>query len=192
MSSLVRLSLFIPIGVSVGSLNGLLISSQAKGEEKSAAGKMKTVWDTIVQGDVFQSWPYVGVVPGLFGKQSLFDNSPLDAYLKKKFVELGGKVVRKISVGIVDAQTGNYINKNESVGNENMPHYIFASASVPAFFPHIIEGDLVLIDGGTTDNMNLRNGIARCREIVGDDDEAITIDVLMSNPCTLSYVIICS
>ncbi len=174
------------IGVSVGSLNGLLIAMYAPGTEKAASQGLSGLWANITQGDIFEHWPYVGPLKGLFAQGSFLDNSPLLATINKKFHEMGGVIHRKFTVGIVDAETAEYIVKDERGGHENMPQNIFASASVPGIFPSIITSDHMLVDGGVMDNINLRAAIKRCSEIVGDDDSAITVDVIMTNPGTIS------
>lgn len=126
----------------------------------------------------------MGIIPGIFGKKSFLDNSPLKNYLETQFKALGGEAKRMFTVGMVNAQNGEYIVKSEKVGKAQMPGIVFSSASVPGFFPHIYEGDRIIIDGGTTDNMNLRAAISRCRDIVAENDTQITIDVLMTNPRT--------
>ena len=73
---------------------------------------------------------------------------------------------------------------NETVGVENLPKYIVASAAVPGIYPYSIEDNKVLVDGGTIDNINVVGGIDRCREIVGDDDNSIIVDVMMTNSLT--------
>ena len=173
-------------GASVGSLNSLLIGATEIGKEKEAALKLTEIWNNIKSNDVLEWWPYVGPLQGFFGKTSFFDTSPLLPFVQKQFDILGGKLHRRLSFGMVDAQTGSYHRADEKHGAD-MPKKVVASASVPAFFPYVIDGEHVFIDGGSTDNINLRGAIDKCMEIVGEDYAAITIDIIIPNPYAITY-----
>jgi predicted acylesterase/phospholipase RssA len=171
------------LGASIGSLNGLLISSFEKGREKEASVKLTEIWKKITRTDVYYHWPYVSFIQGFFWQTSFLDNSPLLPFIEKHFKELNSTIKRKFSFGIAEAQTGKYIQIDERTPPNKIPYYIVAATSVPGLFPYLIENDKVYIDGGTVDNLNLKGAIERCREIVGDDDSLITIDTIMTNPC---------
>ncbi len=177
------------LGASVGALNGLMIASHAKGEERRASQRLTELWRNIRREDILVNWGFPGPLQGLFSKPSFFDNSPELEFVERKFREVGGKVRRHFTFGIVDAQTGAYIAKNQDTNGSLIPHYIVASSSVPGIFRYILEGSHVLIDGGTINNLNLRGGIEECHKIV-DNDSKITIDVIMTNPRTLPGITI--
>jgi predicted acylesterase/phospholipase RssA len=160
-----------------------MVASFEKGQEKQASQRMSHLWDIIKAENILSWWPYVGPVRGIIDKSGFFDNAPIQPFVTKEFAAVGGQIKRKFTIGIVDAQTGEYVIVDEKIGADKIPFYVKASASVPGIFPYLKDGDRVFIDGGTTDNINLKGGLAKCREIVGDDDEAITIDVVLTNPC---------
>eukprot|EP01017_Pseudomicrothorax_dubius_P001444 TRINITY_DN0_c487_g1_i4.p1 TRINITY_DN0_c487_g1~~TRINITY_DN0_c487_g1_i4.p1 ORF type:complete len:202 (+),score=70.75 TRINITY_DN0_c487_g1_i4:2-607(+) len=56
---------------------------------------------------------------------------------------------------------------------------IVTSASMPMVFPHIQYDGKVLVDGGSMINLDVGGAVARCREIV-DNDEDIIIDVILT------------
>jgi hypothetical protein len=53
---------------------------------------------------------------------------------------------------------------------------------MPGVFTYVVEGDKVMVDGQTINNLNLRSGIKRCQET--HEDEDIIVDLIMTNPCT--------
>ena len=131
--------------------------------------------------NIFVQWPLPGPIRGLFEKKGFFNNEPELGFVTYTFKKLGGKLQRKISIGIADAQTGEYIKVNQNVGNEKIPYYVVASSSVPGFFDYLIEGKRVYVDGFTVDNLNLRGGIEECQKMVSDDSKII-VDIIMTNP----------
>jgi len=165
----------------VGALNGLMIASHDIGQEKKAAQELTELWANIKSNNIMQQWAFPGLVQGLYSKPSFFDNSPELGFLQYKFKHYGGKVKRAYTIGIVDAQTGDYLSVNQQIDNSKIPYYIVASSSVPGIFRYIKDGKYVFIDGGTVNNLNLRNGIAECHKL-GFEDYQITIDVIMTNP----------
>lgn len=171
-------------GASVGSLNGILFASTAIGQEKELARRLSELWGSIKSDDVIAPWSFTDVVKGFISKKNFFDNSPLLKYITEKFQGWGSKVERKYTITTVNVNTAETIRATEAVGAENIPKYILASAAVPGIFPYSDLDGKPYIDGGSVDNSNLRGGIERCREIVGDDDSAITIDVMMCGPLT--------
>lgn len=169
-------------GASVGALNGLMLAAHEKGTEVEVARKMTELWKTVEQESIFVQWPILGPVLGLISKSSFFDNSPELPYLRTRLKAEGGQIKRRMTIGIADAQTGDYLVINSSTGAKDWPLHIVGSSSVPGFFIPMVVGDRVWVDGGTLNNLNLRGGIAECHDI-GAKDEDIVIDVVMTNPC---------
>lgn len=168
-------------GAFVGSLNGILFASTEIGREKELSKKLDELWSTIKSDN---DWPYFGIIRGFFDKTSFFDNSPLLNYITSKFKSFGNKIQRKYTITAVNINTAETIRATENVGAENIPKYVVAPAAVPGFFPCSNINGNPFIDGGTIDNTNIRGGIERCREIVGDDDSLIIVDVMMTNTVT--------
>eukprot|EP00826_Nyctotherus_ovalis_P031101 TRINITY_DN2482_c0_g1_i3.p1 TRINITY_DN2482_c0_g1~~TRINITY_DN2482_c0_g1_i3.p1 ORF type:complete len:336 (-),score=76.83 TRINITY_DN2482_c0_g1_i3:152-1159(-) len=168
-------------GVSIGSVNGMLLAATQKGKEKEAAQKLSELWGKIELENVIKKFTLLDVMRGFVDKQSFFDNTPFAQYIKRTLEQLGNTIYRKYTIGAVNAHTAKMVIINETVGVEALPKFVMASAAIPAIFPYSIDGDKVLIDGGAIDNVNIRGGIAQCRQIV-DDDSSIIVDVVMTNP----------
>ena len=165
----------------MGALNGLMVAFHKIGEEKEAAAKLIKLWQTIKRTDIYVNWDFPGPIRGFFYKPSFFDNSPELKFIEQKFKENGGRINRRFTFGIADAQTAKYISINQNTDPKKLPQYIVASTSVPGIFKYIIEGNRVLVDGFTIDNLNLRSGIKECLEVVSDPSKII-VDVVMTNP----------
>ena len=170
-------------GASVGVVNGLAIASSRIGEERVGAKNLFDTWNMMTARNFYDHWFFLGPVRGLLDKGSFLDNSPMGPYIERMFKQkLGGHLQRLFTLGIVDAKTGKYLTFDGTVGDDKIASYVLASASVPGVFQYLVKPDYTYIDGGTTDNLNLRGGIAQCRKIVGDDDSAITIDIILNDP----------
>lgn len=168
-------------GVSVGSVNGVYLAATQIGREKEASRKLSRLWKTIKFEDVVQEFSFLDVVRGFFDRESFLSNAPFPKYITKVLKREGNKLYRRFTIGIVDAHTAKTVIVNGTVGMEVLPKYIVASAAIPGIFPYSVLNNRILIDGGTIDNINLRGGIAQCRDLV-EDDSAITVDVILTNP----------
>lgn len=102
--------------------------------------------------------------------------------MEKYFNERGYEFKKKAMFAGVNAATGDYEVFNETLSNSDKVNGIMTSAAIPFAFPSIhwnYDGDeLVGIDGGSVWNLNLASAIQRCKEVVGDDETKITIDIL--------------
>jgi len=168
-------------GVSVGSVNGMLLAATAIGKEKEAAEKLSKLWATIEFKDVVAEYSYWNIIRGFFDKRSFLDNTPFLKYITAQLQYLGNQIYRKYTIGAVDAYTAKTVIIDETVGVKEIPISVLASAAIPGLFPYSLYQNKTLIDGGTIDNVNIRGGISQCRQIV-NDDSLITIDVIMTNP----------
>jgi hypothetical protein len=134
----------------------------------------------IKQENIYADWGFPYLVSGFFSKPSFLDSSVELTYLQNTFKALGGKIYRKFEIGITDAQDGSYFSVDERIGADRLPFYVAGSSAMPGVFLYLKDGNKVLVDGGTINNLNLRNGIERCLETV--TEENIIIDVIMTNP----------
>ena len=114
----------------------------------------------------------------MFRESGIFDTSPLHKFIDDFFEEYGGNIYRKLGIGSVDVNSGNYIVFNET--EPEIIKAIMASAAIQAVFPTIQfpERNMVMIDGGAAYVVDIFTAIQRCRELV-DDDSQINIDVLV-------------
>jgi predicted acylesterase/phospholipase RssA len=98
----------------------------------------------------------------------------LDSYFKNFTT-----IERKLVVSAVDVNTGSYTTFTEEVGLEDLGTVIRASASIPFVFePTAYRGGLYM-DGGTTWNINLKDAVDRCLEVV-DDESHVVLDIVMT------------
>ncbi len=105
------------------------------------------------------------------------NDQPLVDFVDKILTD-AGSIKRKIVVGTVDVNTGNYVTFDErSAPIDQMARRVVSSASIPFVFPHQLIDNMTLMDGGTVWNINMVSAIERCREQV-DDDSQITVDVI--------------
>jgi predicted acylesterase/phospholipase RssA len=69
---------------------------------------------------------------------------------------------RKFIVSSVDANSGNYIQWDET--SPDPMKSVLSSAAIPFVFPDQKWPQVVAIDGGSTWNTNLVSSVKRCRE----------------------------
>jgi len=128
--------------------------------------------------EVYVNWKPLGIITGLFSKSGIFDTRPLETFLDNFFEELGGVIKRKIGLGTVDTNSGNYIVYNET--DSQAIKGIMSSAAIPGVFPNIKFDDRpeINMDGGSVYGVDIFTAVQRCREEV-DDDSQINVDVLI-------------
>ena len=85
---------------------------------------------------------------------------------------------RMIAIQSVDLNTGEIVIFDETTPIEQTKDAILSSASIPVIFPVVRIDHQVLVDGGTFTNLDLSEGIIKCRER-GFPDEKIIVDVIM-------------
>jgi len=78
----------------------------------------------------------------------------------------------------VDLNTGEIVIFDETTPKEHVKSAVLSSASIPVVFPVVRIDHQVLVDGGTFTNLDLSEGIIKCRE-QGFPDEKIIVDVIM-------------
>jgi len=132
------------------------------------------------QANITADWP--GRLPsfaeGLLYHKGLIDDSPMASYLNNYFANFT-QVEKKLVVSAVDVETGLYKTFTEAVGLGNLATVIRASASIPFIFePTPFNGSLYM-DGGTTWNINLKDAVDRCLELV-DDEAHVVLDVAIT------------
>lgn len=119
-------------GVSVGSINGLYVSTTPKGEEKRMAQELLYLWGNLTQSQVYVPW-YNSTWSEwevFYDMPSVYDNTPLKEYLANYMK--GRKVHRKISIGITDATNVESVTYDlEDFPNENITQLVIDSTAVP-------------------------------------------------------------
>jgi len=127
-----------------------------------------------------QPWPGLlpGPVEGLLYHKGLYDESPFTDYLNDYFGNFTA-IEKKVVLSAVDVESGAYHPFDESIGIDNLGTIIRASASIPfAFEPTEFEGHMYM-DGGTVWNVNLKDAVDKCLEIV-PDEEHVVLDIAIT------------
>ena len=167
-------------GVSAGSINAGMFSAWPKGKEVEMSENVSWMCTQTTPADTLAKWP--GVLPspveGLLYHQGLYDNSPMAAYLDEYFTNFT-KIEKKVVISAVDVESGMYHPFDESIGLENLGTIVRASSSIPfAFPPTPFEGHMYM-DGGTVWNINIKDAVDKCLEIV-PDQEHVVVDVAIT------------
>jgi len=68
---------------------------------------MEQFWDQATENELYKNW-IGGIVRGLFFEGGLYNNAPMEDFLKKEFVNMEPK--RKIDLGIVNVLDGQYVD----------------------------------------------------------------------------------
>lgn len=166
------------VGVSIGALNSAVLALYEKGHEEAAITELYNMWTTYHAQDFWSFWPYFHVMGGLM-YDAFLDSSPLRNILEGIFK--GRPFKRKFSWQAVDLNTGSVVIFDETVPDELKHLAVLASASLPGFFSPVQIGDMVLVDGGTYENLDLAEAIVKCRKL-GAEDKDIIVDVILCTP----------
>ena len=166
-------------GISAGSINAIATIGWAIGDEVAATEWGSDLWKNLHTSDVYKNWP-LSIVEGLLTKGGIFDNTPLRDYLLNMLKGFDGEFKRRITVGSIDANTGDYFQfTQDNTDFLDFAKAATASASIPAVFPpYIWEGKGVFLDGSTNKNLELTSIVDQCKQIV-DDESKITVDVFI-------------
>lgn len=160
------------VGVSVGAVNGLQVAMYPPIRALDAARELEQFWFNI-QGNqtLYRHWT-IPILEGLFGKGSIYDTAPLEAYLRARFKPtlLASSGV-KLRMGATNLRTGQL-----QFGDEKAPDvvkWVMASAAFPAAFPPVrLNGDL-WVDGGIRDTAPIQEALA-----MGATD----LDIVLTGP----------
>jgi len=174
-------------GVSAGSINTGAMSVFPKEDTEHMLNVISDTWSQLTSGDLYEQWNWITrEAGGIVSHSGIYNTEPLYKFITKFFADHGGKVQRKITVAGVDVNTGNYHLWDET--EPDVPKAVVSSSSIPFIFPNQQwknEG-LVVMDGGTVYNTNLVSAIQRCKEVVGDDESKIILDIVVCSSYTLA------
>lgn len=166
-------------GISAGSINAAGVALFDKGDELAMSEWLSQKWQHLHSSMVYENWK-AGKVDGLLTKTGIYNDHPLYKMMSSYFKERGQKLRRKIVVSAVDANTGTFVNMDETW--PDLPREIVSSSSIPVLFPDQDWRDeglpYTMLDGGTAYGLDLVSAIRRCRELV-DDDSKITVDAIL-------------
>ena len=172
-------------GVSAGSINAGMMAAWPKGKEVEMSENVSYMCTVTSPKDTLAPWPgkLPGPVEGLLYHKGLYDESPMTNYLNDYFTNFTD-IGKKLVISAVDVESGEYTSFTENVGLENLGTIIRASASIPFAFEPTHFQDHWYMDGGTVWNVNLKDAIDRCLEVV-DDEEHVVVDVAITEWLTL-------
>jgi len=171
-------------GVSIGAINTALLSQYPKGQEAQMAQQLINLWSTIESDDIYQEY-WGGVVYAALFKPSLFDTSPGRTLLNQYVT---GAPVRQVSIGTVNANTGQFERFNESLGKDDFISAALCSSAMPAIFPYQQFQGNTYIDGGCTRNLDIGAGVLRCRN-QGFSDDKIVVDTIFLDDGAIQDVV---
>lgn len=135
-------------------------------------------WASLVDGDLYVDWP-IGPVAGLIDKSGIYNTEPLLHFIQNWFKKYNNETQRKFVVASGEVNSGSYILWNETA--TDIPKAIVSSAAIPMLFPSQNWGNnIVAMDGGAVYGTNIVSAINRCREIVGDKGDRITLDIIVT------------
>ena len=168
-------------GISAGAVNAAGYATFDRTDNARATQFMVDFWREINSSIILQTWN-TGVFAGLYKEPSLVNNSIFINYVNEKIVSRVSTLKRKISVGSVDLNKGEFVRFDESTP---FIDFIFkaarSSASVPLLFPPVEYEGMSLVDGGTLINLDIAGAVQKCLEIVNDQSDII-LDIVMTNP----------
>lgn len=165
----------IVTGVGVGSVNALIVSQFAKGQEAAAATKLNSFWVGFSYETFYVDWTG-WYVTGLLLKSGLYDSTPL----KKTLASLQtGAFQRTLGVGTTDLMTANYVyfGSNQQTASV-MTTGIYASASDYGLFPIVNYQSYQLLSGNIIYSADLINAVKYCQS-KGASYSDISIDVVL-------------
>lgn len=162
-------------GVSVGSLNGVMLGMFKPSDQNKAMNIIKNVWLNITTNDIyFWNWDP-------FYDQSFLDNSPLNKTISNIVHEYGGVVKRDVIIGSTNLNTGllRLFNQSEFNTPVRTTNIVMASSSIPVVFPPRFLDNNYYVDGGVFSNEIIRPAIKYC---LSHNKPDITIDIIICSP----------
>ena len=69
--------------------------------------------------------------------------------------------------------------EGKKLSQADLPEAVRASTSMPFAFPHVYMDDRVLVDGGSVWNVDFSSAVSRCKELVGNHPDRITVDIIL-------------
>ncbi len=176
-------------GISIGSINAVMVSLHEIGKEKEAADVLLAEWRSITGGDyLYRNWPWGGVIRGFFYKTGLFDSTPAKENLQKIVGKYKG-LKRGLILGTVDTETGDYVTyDNLSLkDNDRIVNGVVSSGAFPVVFPLHLFDNKYWMDGGCKRTIEISEPVHKCKER-GFDNKDIIIDVIQCSLKTMANV----
>jgi len=162
-------------GISVGSLNGIMLGMYKASDQQKGMNTIRDVWLNITTSDVYR-WNW-----DPFYDQSILDNGPLNQTINTLALKYGGIAQRPILIGAVNFNTGllRIFNQTEFDTPTRTSDIVMASSSIPVIFPPRFLDNNYYVDGGTFSNEIVKPAIQYC---LNNNKTAISIDIIICTP----------
>jgi predicted acylesterase/phospholipase RssA len=171
-------------GVSVGALNAAAFTQYAKGDEDSVVALLSEVWRSFTSNSqIYTEWPGTNLLEAVLTKPSLFTNEPLKDLVASILVN---PLVRKVSVGATNLDTGKFELLNETLGVQGFAEATICSSAIEGVFPHQQFLNATWGDGGAVMNLDPFTAVTRCMQEYGASQDDIIVDLVFCSSTKLA------
>lgn len=158
-------------GNSVGAINCSFLAQFLIGQEKEAATQLKSLWLTLTDDKIYQSWKPFGRLHSIW-KQSIYDSTPLHNLVRENInLERIREANRKVCVGAVSISSGQYFTFDQD--DDDFISAVLASAAFPLLLSPIKMKGQLFVDAGVQELSPINTAIQMGAE---------EIDVITSSP----------
>lgn len=172
-------------GVGIGSINGLIVSRFAKGNETAAAAALDSFWSNFEASQFYNNWAG-NVAQGYFLESGLYSSKPMKATIDNLF-KLGPNFGRELIVSSTDLLSGNFTIFDTLLGDAAIKTGVLASAAMPGLLPTVKYAEYELSDGTIKYPVDIISAVTYCQE-QGFADSDIIVDIVMSSGTYLKEV----
>mmetsp|Transcript_345 Transcript_345/g.403 ORF Transcript_345/g.403 Transcript_345/m.403 type:complete len:316 (-) Transcript_345:324-1271(-) len=172
-------------GVGIGSLNGLILSRFAKGNETAAASALQDFWSSFEASQFYTNWPG-SVAQGYFLESGLYNSKPMKETIDDLF-KLGSSFGRELIVSTTDLISGNYTIFDSSLGDSAIKTAVLAGSALPGLLPTVKYLGYELSDGTIKYPIDIISAVTQCEDL-GFADSDIILDIVMSSGSYLRSV----
>lgn len=163
-------------GVSAGSLNAAAFTQFPRGEEDSVSQLISDVWGSLHNNSqIYIEWPDANLVEAVLTKPSLFSNKPLVDLVNSILVN---PLVRKVSVGSTDLNSGKFELLDESLGIQGFAEATICSSAIEGVFPYQNFLGKIWGDGGARLGMDPFTAVNRCMQEFNATQDDIVVDMV--------------
>jgi predicted acylesterase/phospholipase RssA len=172
----------IVTGISVGAINGAGLANYEVGDELEAVDWILDLWRGLTRDNVIKQWAWGGVVHGLLFETGIYDDTPLEEYLRDHLFE----PKREFIYGLTDMASGKYIAMDAHEDFERYFYGVIGSAAFPGVLPAIknLDEGHVYVDGGVARAVDIASAVNFCKDKMGQDETKITIDIILNGGAT--------
>jgi len=158
-------------GISVGSLNGLMLAMYDQTMQTYALKQLEDMWINLTNEQVYiKNWDPVW-------DKSLYNNAPLNNTVYTTIMQNGKTIKREFIIGATSLNTGelHIFDKHDMTNAKNILDFVMGSASIPIYFPPRFFMNNFYLDGGTFSNELVIPAFEYCNKF----NKSISIDVIL-------------